>query len=277
MQAGKYDQAIAAFEALKKYSNSEQRVYEAYYQKAKQQMNVGDYTGAYTSLVRSNDYNDAASLLQNDPNLKQAAYKTHGGIITFGRYEQDNNINNGKEPIEWIVLDYDQANNRTLVISRYGLDAQPYNKQHKNITWEKCTLRTWLNADFLNAAFTKQEQKAIPKVVVKAEKNPAYDTDPGRDTQDKVFLLSAVEAQNYFTDNAARMCAPTDNAIQHGAWSGNSTINGMRAGNWWLRSPGSSQSHAAIVNTVSSLGYYNVDYTLIAVRPALYIDLDLIP
>ena len=28
-----------------------------------------------------------------------------GEYVTFGHYEQDNNLENGKEPIEWKVLD----------------------------------------------------------------------------------------------------------------------------------------------------------------------------
>ena len=30
-----------------------------------------------------------------------------GSIVTFGRYEQDGNEENGPEPIEWTVLDVD--------------------------------------------------------------------------------------------------------------------------------------------------------------------------
>lgn len=80
--------------------------------------------------------------------------KTPGSIVTFGAYEQDNNTGNGKEAIEWLVLDYDAANNRALVISLYALDCKPYNTEKKNVTWEKCTLRAWLNNEFIQAAFS---------------------------------------------------------------------------------------------------------------------------
>ena len=48
-----------------------------------------------------------------------------GSIITFGAYEQDNNTRNGKEPIEWQVLEI--KGGRALLISKYGLDAKRYN------------------------------------------------------------------------------------------------------------------------------------------------------
>ena len=66
----------------------------------------------------------------------------------------------------------------------------------KSVTWETCSLRKWLNDEFVNEAFSKKEQKYIPTVTVPAHKNPKYDTDPGKATKDKVFLLSAVEVKN---------------------------------------------------------------------------------
>lgn len=47
--------------------------------------------------------------------------------VTFGRYEQDNNLGNGPEPIEWIVLD--SNNGEVLLLSKYGLDVKKYNDE----------------------------------------------------------------------------------------------------------------------------------------------------
>ncbi|MBP3696995.1 MAG: hypothetical protein J6J45_05560, partial [Clostridia bacterium] len=66
-----------------------------------------------------------------------------GDYITFGSYEQDNDLSNGKEPIEWLVLD--KQDGKVLVISKYALDAKPYNDEYVDVTWETCTLRSWLN------------------------------------------------------------------------------------------------------------------------------------
>ena len=82
-----------------------------------------------------------------------------GDVVTFGHYEQDNNLDNGPEAIEWIVLDMQEG--KALLLSKYGLDAIPYNTEYVNITWEQCTLRTWLNQDFLKTAFDEKEQSAI--------------------------------------------------------------------------------------------------------------------
>lgn len=78
------------------------------------------------------------------------------GYIIFGVYEQDGDLTNGPEPIEWEVLGTDS--NGTLLVSRYILDCQPYNTEYVDVTWETCSLRAWLNDDFLNTAFTPFEQ-----------------------------------------------------------------------------------------------------------------------
>ena len=80
-------------------------------------------------------------------------------ILTFGKYEQDNNPDNGPEEIEWIVLEEQDGN--LLLLSRYGLDAVPYNDGNTETTWEDSTLRSWMNSDFLETAFTPEEQSAI--------------------------------------------------------------------------------------------------------------------
>jgi hypothetical protein len=84
-----------------------------------------------------------------------------GDIVTFGHYEQDNDTSNGQEVIEWIVLEVDEANHRLWVVSRYGLDAQPYNAEAAEVTWQTCTLREWLNGTFFETAFTPEEQVAV--------------------------------------------------------------------------------------------------------------------
>ena len=47
-----------------------------------------------------------------------------GDYVFFGHYEQDNNEENGKEEIEWLVLD--RQGEDLLLLSLYGLDCQLY-------------------------------------------------------------------------------------------------------------------------------------------------------
>ena len=157
------------------------------------------------------------------------------------------------------------------------LDCKPYNTSYTDVTcytdvtWETCTLRKWLNSDFINAAFSADERTMIPTVTVSADKNPDYITNPGNATQDQVFLLSITEVNKYFSSYSARQCKPTDYAVANGAWENDS-------GNcwWWLRSPGNTQDRAAYVlldGDVNENGF-KVFHDSNAVRPALWIDLN---
>ena len=190
-----------------------------------------------------------------------------GEVVKYGKYEQDNDTTNGKEDIEWIVLA--KENNRILVTSKYSLDCQKYNSSHIDVTWETCTLRSWLNNDFINNAFSSAEISKIPTVTVTADKNPNYSSDAGNDTQDKVFLLSLPEVTEYFTSSNERICFPTKYAIEQGA-----KTNSNQSW-WWMRSAGSVQNSAAYIDYEGDIYYggRGVNDDTVSVRPVLWIDL----
>ncbi len=198
-----------------------------------------------------------------------------GDYITFGSYEQDNNIDNGKEEIEWLVLD--TQGGKALVISKYALDSQTYNTVLIDVTWETCTLRQWLNNEFLNKAFTESEKDMISSVSVPAGHNDEYNIDGGKTTQDKIFLLSIEEAYEYFGSDEERLCEPTAYAVYNGVYL--NTGNNLY-GCWYLRSPGSNLCRAAyvksdLVDNCSVVEYgTEVNNTEKAVRPAMWIEIE---
>lgn len=53
--------------------------------------------------------------------------------VFFGHYEQDNDLTNGAEAIEWRVLKVE--NGEALLISQYALDSQPYNEKYAVALW----------------------------------------------------------------------------------------------------------------------------------------------
>ncbi|MDO4182811.1 MAG: DUF6273 domain-containing protein [Coriobacteriia bacterium] len=205
-----------------------------------------------------------------------------GDYVLFGKYEQDNNLENGPEDIEWRVLD--EQNGKKLLVSRYALDCQRYNTAYAGVTWETCTLRVWLNGTFYDAAFSAADKARIASTWVANDDNPDYGTPGGNDTSDNVFCLSLAEVGKYFDSTyddslgayPDRMCAPTPYAVAQGAWQWSGyTVDGVAACDWWLRSPGYYSSSAADVigdGYVNSVGYY-VDGSIGAVRPALWVNL----
>lgn len=239
-----------------------------------------------------------------EPKKKPDIYYIKGSTVSFGRYIQSEIESSRPEPIEWTVLEHDPVRRKSLLLSRYELDTQPYDDNGDTYwdvdisTWEKSTIRSWLNKEFLNGAFTAEEQGTILTTDVDNSSGQCFDfpwwskryeediavaekTFGGNDTQDKIFLLSYAEANKYLnvTDtnrkNTKSRISPTPFAKARGAdiWESVTTVDGAAAGWWWLRSPGISQCHAARVVSDGSLHYAYVNNTSGGIRPAFWLDL----
>ncbi|MBQ7501335.1 leucine-rich repeat protein [bacterium] len=183
------------------------------------------------------------------------ANKRVGERFEFGRYPQG--ANGEVKPISWRVLRRDK--DALLVISEYGLDAKPYNGECKNITWSECTLRRWLNGEFMQKAFSAQEQSLI--------KVSTLSNNAGLSTDDRVFLLSKDEAMSLFADDNDRMAKSTTYATKRGAY----TYTGDGTTWWWLRSRSNDDYDAADVHAGGYIGLYDVNNASAAVRPAFRI------
>jgi len=186
-----------------------------------------------------------------------------GDTFTLGNY--------GGQDIAWQVLAIEDG--KALVITRDIIDLRAYNDEDTDVTWETCTLRSWLNDDFLNTAFTNDQRNAIALTSLKNNDNPDYGTDGGADTKDYVFLLSIDEVGKYFGSDAARIADlnMSDGLIDDAAhridenpyyYGDFYTFSEARelilgwnnsAGWWWLRSPGYISAYAANVDTDGSV------------------------
>lgn len=288
---GRYEEAVAAFMNAGSYSDAETQITETRYQQGKTLLAAKNYNGAWSIFNLIRGYKDVDNLMANDQNLAAVAARDAkyavGNYVTFGTYPQTSG-GDDSTPIEWLVLARD--GNKALLISRYGLDAQPYNEEQTNVTWEQCTLRTWLNGTFMNKAFTANEQTGILLTNVDNSSGQGYSgwsTSGGNNTQDKIFLLSYAEANQYldvtFDDvtyggskNTKSRVAPTAYAVEQKAqiFDHYKTANLDVAGWWWLRSPGYTQDHAADVYLDGSLYDVDVNRDDACVRPALWINLE---
>lgn len=224
-----------------------------------------------------------------------------GDRVTLGH------VPNSGEPISWTVLD--ARDGKALLLSDKVLDSKKYNEERDDITWEACTLRKWLNGEFLDNAFSAEEKRAIAETHVVNSDNPRYGTKGGNDTRDHVFLLSLDEVRKYWTlqgfpwqkfllgASEKLICGGTEQAVANGLYTGAITaedleemtendgpeypreIIGAMACQWWLRSPGIQGDHAAFISYfgyVDSVGVHAVldEY---GVRPAVWANTELIP
>ena len=206
------------------------------------------------------------------------------------------------EPIKWRVLNKD--NNDVFLLSDIALDDQRYNEKWATITWEKSSMRSWINGykasenqpeidysnkNFIDTAFSTAQKNAIKTTKVENRNNIHYGSagQGGNDTSDKIFLLS--EREVYNTDDAkkygfvldgevydeARRCKCSTYAYAMGTWRNieDSECNGNAL--WFLRSPGG--SCYGDVTAVYDFGRVNSGGTSIfsdhSVRPAIHLDL----
>ena len=194
----------------------------------------------------------------------KSEYKV-GKTIEFGNYPQDKD--GTEKPIEWIVMK--KEGNQVLLLSKYVLDAKPYNEEWEDVTWETSDIRQWLNNEFYTTAFNKAEKAKIQTSLIKNEDNSEYGTNGGNDTEDKVFLLSEKETETLFSNKEERIAKATEYAQKSGVY-----VNKEKAACWWLRSPGEDSDSAAEVydgGWVSRNGD-GVYYNNVGVRPALYLN-----
>ncbi len=175
--------------------------------------------------------------------------------VKFGEYEQDNKPDNGKEPIEWLVLE--ERGGYYRLLSRYVLDAQPLHTENPVRKWADCSLRVWLREEFMPIAFTPEEQEAIHLSTL---------SDVG--TQDKVFLLSLSEVE------AACLSWEVGEGIgtAYAKAQGLIVCNGIpvRSSWWYLRTP----SNIELCWDGGAMASSNGGKSLNGVRPAMWVRKD---
>ncbi|HCJ42138.1 DUF6273 domain-containing protein [uncultured Ruminococcus sp.] len=180
---------------------------------------AGSYTDTVTFTASVTSANPYAAANVND-------------VVSFGGFD-------------WYVID--KRDDGVTLLMKDNLMNKAYNDSSANVTWEACTLRTFLNDEFYNS-FSDDDKAKIALTHNTNPNNPEGDSiSGGNDTDDYIYLLSIDEA------NAL------DNSIRaNGSW-------------WWLRSPGIYSFVAALVDgdgSVITLGGV-VDDTERGVRPVL--------
>ena len=193
--------------------------------------------------------------------------------IIWGSYPQGKN--GEVEPLTWRILDVKDG--KALLVTEKLIECLQYNEDEKPVAWISCSLRAWLNETFIMTAFSDSERSVIIETTNINPDNSAYKTGGGRDTTDKVFILSIDEAEALFEGNEDRKAAVTPYAISHGAYANNGQTlsDGQQTGTFWLRSPGLNSIHAATVGRDGGIYMHgSVAYTTIfTVRPAIWIEL----
>jgi|GEM_PF-3420123 len=261
IESGDYKSAYALLEEL----GDSDAIISNKYDRAVALMESGDYDSARL-LFKGLHYKDSDER-ETQCKIEIAKTKGVGDEVILGTWEQDGNEENGRENIEWLVLE--KRDNRMLLISDKCLAHKEYNSADSDVTWETCSLRKWMNSEFINSIFNAKEKEIIQETYLPADKNPRFDTDPGNATTDRLFLLSVPEVEKYFPSDDAKDCRAIG------------SVSSYNYVGWWLRTPGYDQSSAmyvgAVFNKIDYIGvaaYDNIIGLPICVRPAMWISID---
>ncbi len=200
------------------------------------------------------------------------------------------------ELIKWNVLS--NTNGEYYILSSVLLDAHCYydfksagysRDEYRKINGEKVyhnnyeysDIRTWLNNDFYNSAFTLDNSYIQTTTVDNSASTTSLSTNSYacNNTQDKVFLPSYKDYINTSYGFSAstsptdtRYCQPTDWARARGARYSTSSSY-LYNGDYWTRSPYSGNSNLARYVREDGDDRFNdyVNFTSLSVRPALTI------
>jgi hypothetical protein len=211
-----------------------------------------------------------------------------GDIYPFGGYD-------------WRVLAVESS--RVLLLSEKVLEKRPYHNTYEAVTWEKCSLRQYLNGDFFSRFPDGEKNRAAERAIAN-NGNPWYSAHGGGETRDRVFVLGIEEAVHYLGDK--NMKRPKMGADEKRFWDAEPWMNpvpdymkqagypnlsfmvdfrgnakrsardgGGAACMWWLRTPCIGNVNAAGVRhdgCISVFGY-NADIASGGVRPAMWVGL----
>lgn len=239
----------------------------------------------YLTVNVTNESVKAATLNLHNPTMINGV--STWDCVYFGTYWQNDtngdgvaDQNDAKESIKWRVLQVDGDD--VFLMSDKNLDCQKYNNNEVDVTWETCTLRTWLYSNFYRKAFSTEEQNAIKVTTVVNDKNEVYGTSGGNTTKDKIYIPSIKEVTNtkygfvnYNSRNVTRKAKNTAYTMNYFINQSNVSQYGV----WWIRTPGANHQQAAIVDGpgyVFGDSYYSglsVVDKYVVVRPVMHISL----
>lgn len=227
-----YEKSYKMFHNLKDYKDSSSRSTQSRYEYALQCKKNNEYTKAKDTLRDLDDYKDSKDQL-TELELDNISKSEVGTSVLFGEYK-------------WLMVEKEA--DKVLLVKSEPINGYAYNDENIEITWADCSLRTYLNTDFIEETFYEKMSDKILDTDVSVPGNKKYKTKGGKNTTDKIFLLNAEQAEEYkeILDNYSR--------------------------DWWLISPGNSQNTAQYVSYGQVMDYgYEVSSKNIYIRPAMWI------
>lgn len=269
-EEGKYEVARDRFETLNGFRDSEDKIVECderlaeielqeRYTKAMERL-ADSPEGAYSAMraLAEDGYAPAIEALAT-PEFQAAreAYYGVGNMIFFGTYLKPVE-HSGSGRLDWRIVARD--GDRALLVSYEVVDDHPYHDTEETVTWADSSIRRWLNSEFLDIAFTPEEQALIQLTWVEDGGGE------GVPSQDRIFLLSYDEACRYLTGSDGLKGRPTEYMRTLTYYN--------RFCPWMLRPVEADITTVPGIDSEGELTTLHPRYDPSGVRPAMWITLD---
>lgn len=212
--------------------------------------------------------NNLKNMIENVKTI--AEYDTNTDIsqiqtISFGKDEDGDSI-------EWIILE--KLDDKVFVLSKNLLFPYEFSYPDLDSNWESSTIRKYLNEEFINKVFSKNEQNSIIETDIASRTIDGNAIINEVSTKDKLFLLSVDEIENYLNTDQLRR-AKRKNGIALEYWLrtqykrtaykqkwGENELNDYTVANV--------DDRGTIRTTSDTRAGYNAEYML-QIRPAMWI------
>lgn len=214
---------------------------EASYRTAVSALEEADYVQAYEILAELGSYKDSQEKqvsIREDYLDARLSGLSGGETVYLGHF--------GGEVLSWTVTAV--GDGYAVLVCNRSLDKMPYNDRPGSYAtvgdsayfneWYKCTLRRWLNKEFLGA-FTQEEMALLKRATVSG--SGVYKVE--KSVEDFVYILSKEEMEE---------------AVRSG-WDADNTL---REGVFWLRgSAGTNGKLAQCHNAIEPDGMAYIEYS----------------
>ncbi len=278
-----------------------------------QSMDIKDYTACYTEVVQllnsnltvdagrnetdvevSNDSTNGAEEEksveeikdEHDENTEVTELKKKikevkvGDTFFFGEAEQDNNLENGAEPIEWIILEKNE--DRAFVISKKVLEWLTFSKYDdteveygeygfvisasgspNNFTWDidYNQQRIWLTNELYVNGFTENEKELI----LLTQNEP--DALPEEEFSDYLYVPAKEDIEAYMPDIELRKAEATPYAAEKAGLNEGEYIR------WSLRTEAPSSKSTMQINEKGEFGSWYCNSSN-GVRPVMWLEIE---
>ncbi|MFR7761749.1 MAG: DUF6273 domain-containing protein [Eubacterium sp.] len=231
-KVGNYEKSYKMFNNLKSYKDSQDRATLSKYEYGIDCKKNDEYEVAKNTLRSLGDYKDSEAQLC-ELELNNIDKSEIGTSVLFGEYK-------------WLILEKKQG--KAFLVKSEPIPGYAYNDENISVTWEKSSLRKFLNSDFIDETFSESQKSKILETKISIPLNSQSKTKGGKETTDKLFMLNAEQANRYeeILSNYTR--------------------------DWWLIDAGISDNTAQFVSNGKVMDYgYEVSSQNINIRPAMWI------